>query len=93
MRNATVTATLAATLVRGTITPKIQLGRHIGFTHKHSSISSPMTSIATLERIDANRLADLLLAQAQREIENQNQNQNGAEGSSIAIVDVRDDGE
>ncbi|EMR64848.1 putative phosphoprotein phosphatase-like protein [Eutypa lata UCREL1] len=51
-----------------------------------------MTSIATLERIDANRLADLLLAQAQREIENQNQNQNGAEGSSIAIVDVRDDG-
>lgn len=52
-----------------------------------------MTSIATLERIDANRLADLLLAQAQREIENQNQNQNGAEGSSIAIVDVRDDGE
>lgn len=52
-----------------------------------------MTSIATLERIDANKLADLLLAQAQREIENQNRNQNGAEGSSIAIVDVRDDGE
>ena len=47
------------------------------------------TSIATLNRITAKKLADLLLADAQQEIEAQ-----GSEGkeSKIAIVDVRDDG-
>lgn len=48
------------------------------------------TSIATLNRITAKKLADLLLADAQREVEAQ-----GSEGkeSKIAIVDVRDDGQ
>ncbi|RYO98062.1 hypothetical protein DL765_010955 [Monosporascus sp. GIB2] len=44
------------------------------------------TTIADLERISADRLKDLVLAQAQQEIENPNS------GSKVAIVDVRDDG-
>ncbi|RYP53613.1 hypothetical protein DL768_001477 [Monosporascus sp. mg162] len=44
------------------------------------------TTIADLERISAERLKDLVLAQAQQEIENPNS------GSKVAIVDVRDDG-
>ncbi|RYP60113.1 hypothetical protein DL771_010623 [Monosporascus sp. 5C6A] len=43
------------------------------------------TNIADLERISADRLKDLVLAQAQQEIENPNS------GSKVAIVDVRDD--
>ncbi|RYO73828.1 hypothetical protein DL766_001818 [Monosporascus sp. MC13-8B] len=43
------------------------------------------TTIADLERISADRLKDLVLAQAQQEIENP------SPGSKVAIVDVRDD--
>ncbi|RYP30492.1 hypothetical protein DL767_006233 [Monosporascus sp. MG133] len=43
-------------------------------------------TIANLERISADRLKDLVLAQAQQEIENPKS------GSKVAIVDVRDDG-
>ena len=55
-----------------------------------------MTSIATLNRMTAKKLADLLLEEAQQEVEAQAQAQGSSEGrkeSKIAIVDVRDDGE
>ncbi|KAK7756686.1 Cdc25 phosphatase Ibp1 [Diatrype stigma] len=56
-------------------------------------MSSQMTSIATLERIDAERLKDLLLAQTQNAaaVEAEGQDQSPSTKSSIAVVDVRDD--
>ncbi|RYP06526.1 hypothetical protein DL764_003120 [Monosporascus ibericus] len=59
--------------------------RRISTNSSNSKRMAAATTIADLERISADRLKDLVLAQAQQEIEDPNS------GSKVAIVDVRDD--
>ncbi|RYP91964.1 hypothetical protein DL770_001938 [Monosporascus sp. CRB-9-2] len=59
--------------------------RRISTTSTNSKRMAAATTIADLERISADRLKDLILAQAQQKIEDPNS------GSKVAIVDVRDD--